>query len=347
MEINTGELEPNALLNELIQGKELVKELRTHLKQPSSTGESLIGMLLSSYDRAISMANKTGCDPRITAGLISPGSLESPRSKSESPRSDDSGPSDLSKRRKTQPKWTDKVRVGAATTTGIEGLPDDGYSWRKYGQKDILGATYPRGYYRCTYRKTQGCSAKRQVQRSSSDPSILDITYQGKHTCHQVSHLLPVSQLQKNQNQNPNQNQNQNQGQQEEQKPKVLSQQVLVNFEAGLRIKTENDLLLDNQDLPYSSSFSFTSTSMPIGCIKNENNNFSSMDQDYYFRSCHDHMNSIGGALQNFHTTSESNFTHEIISTATSASDSTIMDMDFTLDTVDLDPNFPFPNFFN
>lgn len=27
---------------------------------------------------------------------------------------------------------------------GLEGPGDDGYSWRKYGQKDILGAKYPR-----------------------------------------------------------------------------------------------------------------------------------------------------------------------------------------------------------
>lgn len=27
---------------------------------------------------------------------------------------------------------------------GLEGPHDDGYSWRKYGQKDILGAKYPR-----------------------------------------------------------------------------------------------------------------------------------------------------------------------------------------------------------
>lgn len=33
-----------------------------------------------------------------------------------------------------------KVRAEA----GIEGQLDDGYGWRKYGQKDILGAKHPR-----------------------------------------------------------------------------------------------------------------------------------------------------------------------------------------------------------
>lgn len=34
--------------------------------------------------------------------------------------------------------WTAQIRVNA------EGCDDDGYSWRKYGQKEILGAKYPR-----------------------------------------------------------------------------------------------------------------------------------------------------------------------------------------------------------
>ena len=44
--------------------------------------------------------------------------------------------------RKILPRWTDQVRVNSET--GLEGPHDDGYSWRKYGQKDILGAKYPR-----------------------------------------------------------------------------------------------------------------------------------------------------------------------------------------------------------
>lgn len=40
------------------------------------------------------------------------------------------------------PTWTEQVSV--ASENGLEGPTDDGYSWRKYGQKDILGAKYPR-----------------------------------------------------------------------------------------------------------------------------------------------------------------------------------------------------------
>ncbi|CAN6179255.1 unnamed protein product [Urochloa humidicola] len=88
----------------------------------------------------------------------------------------------LCKRRKGLPRWTAKFRVPDAN---LEGTPDDGFSWRKYGQKDILGAKFPRGYYRCTYRTTQGCPATKQVQRSDADLCVFDVTYQGDHTCHQ------------------------------------------------------------------------------------------------------------------------------------------------------------------
>ena len=44
--------------------------------------------------------------------------------------------------RKATKRWTHQVRVNPAT--GLEGTLDDGFSWRKYGQKDILGAKHPR-----------------------------------------------------------------------------------------------------------------------------------------------------------------------------------------------------------
>jgi hypothetical protein len=41
------------------------------------------------------------------------------------------------------PKWKEQVKI--CTNTGLsEGSLDDEYSWRKYGQKDILGAKFSR-----------------------------------------------------------------------------------------------------------------------------------------------------------------------------------------------------------
>jgi len=38
-------------------------------------------------------------------------------------------------------------------------------------------------YFRCTYKDDHGCMARRQVQRSESDPSVFLVTYFGEHTC--------------------------------------------------------------------------------------------------------------------------------------------------------------------
>ncbi|CAL4992175.1 unnamed protein product [Urochloa decumbens] len=59
----------------------------------------------------------------------------------------------------------------------------DGYKWRKYRQKEIQGAKYPREYYRCTHKNSQGCVARKQVQRCDVDPTHHNVTYINVHTC--------------------------------------------------------------------------------------------------------------------------------------------------------------------
>lgn len=50
-------------------------------------------------------------------------------------------------------------RLVVETKVGVDYL-DDGYHWRKYGQKNVKGSPHPRSYYKCTER---GCSVKKQV----------------------------------------------------------------------------------------------------------------------------------------------------------------------------------------
>ncbi|KAJ7965159.1 putative WRKY transcription factor [Quillaja saponaria] len=75
------------------------------------------------------------------------------------------------------------IMVPAPLFGNTELPPEDGFTWRKYGQKEILGSKFPRSYYRCTHQKLYQCSAKKQVQRLDNDPSIFGVTYRGKHTC--------------------------------------------------------------------------------------------------------------------------------------------------------------------
>ncbi|KAI3800805.1 hypothetical protein L1987_28901 [Smallanthus sonchifolius] len=57
--------------------------------------------------------------------------------------------------------------------------PSDSWAWRKYGQKPIKGSPYPRGYYRCSSSK--GCPARKQVERSRTDPAMVMVMYSCEH----------------------------------------------------------------------------------------------------------------------------------------------------------------------
>lgn len=54
---------------------------------------------------------------------------------------------------------------------------DDGYNWRKYGQKVVKGSDYPRSYYKCT---SSSCPVKKKIERSA-DGQISEIIYKGQH----------------------------------------------------------------------------------------------------------------------------------------------------------------------
>lgn len=60
---------------------------------------------------------------------------------------------------------------------------DDGYNWRKYGQKQVKGSEFPRSYYKCTH---PNCPVKKKVERSL-DGQITEIIYKGQHNHPQPS----------------------------------------------------------------------------------------------------------------------------------------------------------------
>ncbi|KAJ9561584.1 hypothetical protein OSB04_006744 [Centaurea solstitialis] len=55
---------------------------------------------------------------------------------------------------------------------------DDGYKWRKYGQKVVKNTQHPRSYYRCTQ---DSCRVKKRVERLAEDPRMVITTYEGRH----------------------------------------------------------------------------------------------------------------------------------------------------------------------
>ncbi|KAF5738303.1 WRKY transcription factor 28 [Tripterygium wilfordii] len=75
-------------------------------------------------------------------------------------------------------------RFAFMTKSEVDHL-EDGYRWRKYGQKAVKNSPYPRSYYRCT---TQKCKVLKRVERSFEDPSMVITTYEGQH-----NHPVPTT----------------------------------------------------------------------------------------------------------------------------------------------------------
>ncbi|KAL5757035.1 hypothetical protein ACOSP7_021458 [Xanthoceras sorbifolium] len=101
-------------------------------------------------------------------------------------------------------------RVVVQTTSDIDIL-DDGYRWRKYGQKVVKGNPNPRSYYKCTH---PGCPVRKHVERASHDLRAVITTYEGKHN-HDVpaargsgSRSIPLPDNHNNSNNNNNNNNN-------------------------------------------------------------------------------------------------------------------------------------------
>ncbi|KAK4723713.1 hypothetical protein R3W88_026492 [Solanum pinnatisectum] len=166
-----------SLITELTQGKEFVNQFDP-LASPEEC-DLLLDKILSSLEKSLSILN---CE--VLNGTNDPFPLR------------DQG---QNKKRKKMQQWGKQVRVYG---TELESFNhDDGFSWRKYGQKNILGVSHPRAYYRCTHKNTQGCLATKQVQKSKEDPLVFEVTYKGMHSCKTSQSSIFLSY----ENQKPNQ----------------------------------------------------------------------------------------------------------------------------------------------
>lgn len=86
----------------------------------------------------------------------------------------------------------------------------------------------------------------KQVQRSDDDPSVVDVTYRGEHTCLR--------------NQRPKPSQGLLSAAEEKEAPQ--DQQLLLSFQASLKVETEG---LSSDDQDGNSFFSFASTPVTGG----------------------------------------------------------------------------------
>nr|AHC54614.1 WRKY9 [Chrysanthemum x morifolium] len=305
--METGQKRP--LINELTQGKEFTYQLKNHLDKPMSveTCEYLVEKILNSYENAISMLTRASAIQETpTFDEISPSIQVSEPEDSNSPHNSHKN---VFKKRKTMAKWSEQVKVCSGSM--VEGPLSDGYSWRKYGQKDILGANHPRAYYRCTHRNVQGCLATKQVQRSDEDSSIFEVTYRGRHTC------IHATQLSKALAKKPKK---------EEETIHGVKMTQKICLDRVFSFKTSKGVTTMEEGL--FPSFSFAST--PIETEKLENLFHLGCDSTTFVAFNH--------TLQS----SDSDLSEIMNSTPNSVTNSPLADWDVSLDHVDINGNFLF-----
>ncbi|PHT35475.1 hypothetical protein CQW23_23175 [Capsicum baccatum] len=81
-------------------------------------------------------------------------------------------------------KDEDTKQRGGGDSKDVNPPAEDGYNWRKYGQNQANGRTYPRSYYKCAYPK---CPVKKRVG-GYHDCQVMEIIYKGIH-----NHPKPLS----------------------------------------------------------------------------------------------------------------------------------------------------------
>ncbi|GAA0149231.1 DNA-binding transcription factor [Lithospermum erythrorhizon] len=77
-----------------------------------------------------------------------------------------------------------KRRKEVVSWLNVSPTTEDGYAWRKYGQKAIQNSKHPRCYFRCTNKFDQDCKALKQVQKLEGEGgNMYQTTYFSQHTC--------------------------------------------------------------------------------------------------------------------------------------------------------------------
>ncbi|KAH7651580.1 WRKY domain-containing protein [Dioscorea alata] len=284
------------LLDELSRARELMRQLTVHLSTNESYGTSA-RELMCSIEKAFSLA-ELSCfndqEKRSTSGSLQSENEQDMR--------------EMSRKRKSLPTMTRQIQLAAE---GEVSSMDDGYHWRKYGQKGILGAKHPRSYYRCTHRNTYGCSATKQMQKADNNPTVLNITYYGHHTCHQK---IPTHEWQQDRFDSEHSHE----------------QHHLLSFQTELKAQDQMSSSFSFLSAPFSQAQPgirlFSTSTIDTRITESSSPTFVSQTSELK-----NYLNK-GKNLQ----TSETELT-EVISTATSTTNPLTVDMDFLLD-----PNFSF-----
>nr|AHC54616.1 WRKY11 [Chrysanthemum x morifolium] len=141
------------------------------------------------FENTLSALNSSSIE---TSGIPTTGDTGSPRSWDDQKSEDSSESVKTLTPRKTKRGCYKRRNTSSACIKVTSTLIDDGYAWRKYGQKAILDAKHQRNYFRCTHRFDQGCQATKQVQKTNDEPPKYKTTYNGHHTCKYIQKVPQI-----------------------------------------------------------------------------------------------------------------------------------------------------------
>uniref|UniRef100_A0A1J3G890 Putative WRKY transcription factor 70 n=1 Tax=Noccaea caerulescens TaxID=107243 RepID=A0A1J3G890_NOCCA len=173
------------LKDQLVQGHEWTTKLQQIISQPGSglgAAEDLAAKILGSFNDIISSLESL--EPISSSSLVTAVEGSQNASCDNDGKFEDSGDS----RKRLGPvkgkRGCYKRKKKSDQTWTVEStVLEDEFSWRKYGQKEILNTKFPRSYFRCTHKYSKGCKATKQVQKLELEPKMFNITYIGNHTC--------------------------------------------------------------------------------------------------------------------------------------------------------------------
>lgn len=144
---------------------------------PPASGATEFGETQEAGEVSSTLSNEENEEDRLTHGSVSVGCDGEGEETESKRRKLDVCPAEMS----AGSRAVREPRVVVQTTSEVDIL-DDGYRWRKYGQKVVKGNPNPRSYYKCT---NPGCSVRKHVERASHDLKSVITTYEGKHN-HEV-----------------------------------------------------------------------------------------------------------------------------------------------------------------
>ncbi|CAD6255106.1 unnamed protein product [Miscanthus lutarioriparius] len=189
-----------AAVREVAQVYELIKLqqpllLNCSSSSPPSTqlAQSLLSKALRALNVALSVMKQQQQQQPVVAVKaephLSPPSPASADSEAIAPSTATRG----AKRRRSSVAMEGKKKTSSWET--LTAVPyDDGYQWRKYGEKKINGTLFTRSYFRCTYKQDDGgCLATKHVQQIDNDsyPPMFQVTYNNHHTCSSAKATAP------------------------------------------------------------------------------------------------------------------------------------------------------------